>query len=400
MPVGAASFAEALRWGVETFHALHDLLRDAGMSTARRRRGRVRARGRHRRRRRAPSWSARSRRRGSSPAPRWRSRWTPRCPSSSASPACYQLEGSAAPPTTWSRSGRACSTASRSSRSRIRSARTTGTGGPRSRATLGDRVQLVGDDLFVTNVERLEPRDPRRRGERDPREGRTRSGRSPRRSTRSRSRARQRFGVVISHRSGETEDTTIADLASRRTRASSRPGAPEPRRAHGEVQPAAPDRGGARRRRPLRGRRVARGATTGGTGAMSARAAAPSPAATRGNRTTGGDDRRVRDRASRAREAHAARGGARRGPVPHRDHRDRAGPRVPRAARPARPSSSAGARRRRADQRRRCAARIADLNDPRTLERLARECLGMVMPGETGFVAIPRGQAPTPPDCG
>ena len=44
--------------------------------------------------------------------------------------------------------------------------------------------------------------------------------------------------------------------------------------------------------------------------------------------------------------------------------------------------------------------RIADLNDPHTLERLARECLGMVMPGETGFVAIPRGQAPTPPDCG
>ena len=42
----------------------------------------------------------------------------------------------------------------------------------------------------------------------------------------------------------------------------------------------------------------------------------------------------------------------------------------------------------------------ADLSDPRTLERLARECLGMVMPGETGFVAIPRGQAPKPPDCG
>jgi cell division protein FtsB len=45
-------------------------------------------------------------------------------------------------------------------------------------------------------------------------------------------------------------------------------------------------------------------------------------------------------------------------------------------------------------------ARIADLNDPRTLERLARECLGMVDPGEIGFVTIPRGQAPAPPDCG
>ena len=41
---------------------------------------------------------------------------------------------------------------------------------------IGDRVQLVGDDLFVTNVERLEK-------------------------------------GIMSHRSGETEDNTIADLA-------------------------------------------------------------------------------------------------------------------------------------------------------------------------------------------
>lgn len=44
--------------------------------------------------------------------------------------------------------------------------------------------------------------------------------------------------------------------------------------------------------------------------------------------------------------------------------------------------------------------RIADFNDPRTLERLARECLGMVKPGEIGFVTIPEGEAPAPPDCG
>ena len=44
--------------------------------------------------------------------------------------------------------------------------------------------------------------------------------------------------------------------------------------------------------------------------------------------------------------------------------------------------------------------RIADLNDPDTLERLARECLGMVKPGEVAFVPIPKGQAPTPPNCG
>ena len=77
---------------------------------------------------------------------------------------------------------------------------------------LGDRLQLVGDDLFVTNVERFE---------RGIQEGVANAilvkvnqigtltealdaialGRS------------QGYAAVISHRSGETEDTTIADLA-------------------------------------------------------------------------------------------------------------------------------------------------------------------------------------------
>src|SRR4029078_10554625 len=34
MPVGAASYSEALRWGAETYHALKGLLHDAGLSTA------------------------------------------------------------------------------------------------------------------------------------------------------------------------------------------------------------------------------------------------------------------------------------------------------------------------------------------------------------------------------
>jgi enolase len=34
MPVGAASFSEALRWGAETYHALRDILNERGMSTA------------------------------------------------------------------------------------------------------------------------------------------------------------------------------------------------------------------------------------------------------------------------------------------------------------------------------------------------------------------------------
>jgi cell division protein FtsB len=42
---------------------------------------------------------------------------------------------------------------------------------------------------------------------------------------------------------------------------------------------------------------------------------------------------------------------------------------------------------------------VARLHDPNYLERVARECLGMVKPGEIGFVLVPkRGQA-QPPDC-
>jgi cell division protein FtsB len=43
--------------------------------------------------------------------------------------------------------------------------------------------------------------------------------------------------------------------------------------------------------------------------------------------------------------------------------------------------------------------RIAELNDPVYLERLARECLGMVKPGETAFVLIPRKGPPPVPQC-
>jgi len=79
-------------------------------------------------------------------------------------------------------------------------------------AALGDRVQLVGDDLFVTNVERLD------RGielgvanailiKVNQIGSLTETLDTVGRATSS------RYGVVMSHRSGDTEDTTIADLA-------------------------------------------------------------------------------------------------------------------------------------------------------------------------------------------
>jgi enolase len=77
---------------------------------------------------------------------------------------------------------------------------------------LGDRVQLVGDDLFVTNTERL------RRGIGS---GVANSilvkvnqiGTLTETLEALRTAAAAGYTVVMSHRSGETEDTTIADLA-------------------------------------------------------------------------------------------------------------------------------------------------------------------------------------------
>jgi enolase 1/2/3 len=77
---------------------------------------------------------------------------------------------------------------------------------------LGDRVQLVGDDLFVTNVERLA---------RGIREGVANSilvkvnqiGSLTESLASIELAHRAGYTTVISHRSGETEDVTIADLA-------------------------------------------------------------------------------------------------------------------------------------------------------------------------------------------
>jgi enolase 1/2/3 len=77
---------------------------------------------------------------------------------------------------------------------------------------LGDRLQLVGDDVFVTNVERL------RRGI-DQRAGNAILVKVNQIGTLTETLGtidlarRHGFAAVISHRSGETEDTTIADLA-------------------------------------------------------------------------------------------------------------------------------------------------------------------------------------------
>ena len=60
---------------------------------------------------------------------------------------------------------------------------------------------------------------------------------------------RNGYRCMMSHRSGETEDTTIADLAVATNCGQIKTGAPARVRARREVQPAAAHRGGARRRR-------------------------------------------------------------------------------------------------------------------------------------------------------
>lgn len=42
---------------------------------------------------------------------------------------------------------------------------------------------------------------------------------------------------------------------------------------------------------------------------------------------------------------------------------------------------------------------ILRLNDLEYLERIARECLGMVRPGEIAFVVVPKSGVATRPDC-
>jgi enolase len=77
---------------------------------------------------------------------------------------------------------------------------------------LGDRVQLVGDDVFVTNEERL------RRGI-DAGAANAVLIKVNQIGTLTETMAtmalatRSSYACVMSHRSGETEDTTIADLA-------------------------------------------------------------------------------------------------------------------------------------------------------------------------------------------
>jgi enolase len=77
---------------------------------------------------------------------------------------------------------------------------------------LGESVQLVGDDLFVTNITRIRQGIDRQAGNavllKPNQIGSLTETYDALQMTRNAG-----WGAVMSHRSGETEDTTIADLA-------------------------------------------------------------------------------------------------------------------------------------------------------------------------------------------
>ena len=156
MPVGAPSFAEALRWGTETYHVLKKVLHDRGLTTAVGDEGGF-----------APDLPSNEDAikflveaidaAGYVPGEEIAIALDPAV-SEIYKDGRYHLTGEGKVLTAdefvdyWA----ASSTPTRSSRSRTAWPRTTGTAGRRSPTAIGSRVQLVGDDLFVTNAGRLQ----------------------------------------------------------------------------------------------------------------------------------------------------------------------------------------------------------------------------------------------------
>ena len=214
VPIGAETFPEGLRIGVEVFHTLKKVLEQDG-AVDRGRATRAASRRCCRRTRRRSTWSCRrSRAPASSRGGTWRSRSTSPRPSCSrtASTSSRRATAAGAPPRRWWTSTPAGWTAIRSSRSRTGWRRTTGRAGRCSPSGCTSACQLVGDDLFVTNVDRLG---------RGIEEGVANAVLVKVNQIGTLTETLQcielakgsAYGVIISHRSGETEDTFIADLA-------------------------------------------------------------------------------------------------------------------------------------------------------------------------------------------
>ena len=120
-------------------------------------------------------------------------------------------------------------------------------------ARLGDRIQLLGDDLFATSAVRLETQHPERGRERRARQAK--SGRYPHRgSSGGRAREKRRVCNGCLRPLGRDRGQLARRPCSRLARRSAQGRLDDPFRTHREVEPASPDRSGGRRRR-VRGTR-------------------------------------------------------------------------------------------------------------------------------------------------
>jgi enolase len=211
MPVGAASFSEGLRWGAEVFHSLKGLLHEKGLATGVGDEGGF-----------APEigtasealeWLLRAiERAGLAPGDEVALAMDPATSELRADGGRYRLEGADRTADDliafWDELVQRFPIVS------IEDAldQDDWEGWARLTEALGARVQLVGDDLFVTSGERLE------RGIRD---GAANSilikvnqiGSLTETLDTMALATRSGYSTVVSHRSGETDDTTIADLA-------------------------------------------------------------------------------------------------------------------------------------------------------------------------------------------
>ena len=212
MPVGAASFSEAMRWGVETYHALKALLHERGLSTAVGDEGGF-----------APNLAHNEdavrvlveaiEKAGRTPGDEIAIALDP-ASSEIYKDGVYDLAGEGRRLSSDDFVGFWVDLCDRYPIVSIEDgmAEDDWDGWASLTKALGGRIQLVGDDLFVTNVERLE------RGiaagvansiliKVNQIGSLTETLQTVELATRS------AYTSVMSHRSGETEDTTIADLA-------------------------------------------------------------------------------------------------------------------------------------------------------------------------------------------
>ena len=212
VPVGASSFSEALRWGAETYHALRGLLHDRGLSTAVGDEGGF-----------APDLRTNEEAlrvlveaieaAGRTPGDEIALALDPATTELFAEGA-YRLEGEDRTLSAEELTEYWVDVVTRYPVVSIEDgmAEEDWEGWSALTRALGDRVQLVGDDLFVTNVERLE---------RGISSGVANAvlvkvnqiGTLTETLATVRTAERHSYRAVMSHRSGESEDTTIADLA-------------------------------------------------------------------------------------------------------------------------------------------------------------------------------------------